>query len=166
MPAKARIEARPAQPYAGVRRTVPMAGIAGAVDAGFPLLFGWLAARSLAPAGAPFIRYRVVAMEAELELDLGVPLSAPVAGDDDVVTDELPAGPWAVLRHTGPYDGLMAANAEVQRWAADHGVTLATTIDPDGTERWPGRIEVYLTNPSEEPDPAKWEVDVAYLVAP
>jgi hypothetical protein len=26
-----------------------------------------------------------------------------------------------------------------------------------------GRAEHYLTNPSAEPDPAKWEVDVAYL---
>ena len=26
-----------------------------------------------------------------------------------------------------------------------------------------GRVERYLTNPAEEPDPAKWEVDVAYL---
>jgi hypothetical protein len=28
---------------------------------------------------------------------------------------------------------------------------------------WRSRAEHYLTDPSREPDPAKWEVDVAYL---
>lgn len=28
-------------------------------------------------------------------------------------------------------------------------------------ERRPGRAEHYLTDPSKEPDPAKWEVSVA-----
>jgi hypothetical protein len=27
------------------------------------------------------------------------------------------------------------------------------------------RAEHYLTNPAEEPDPANWEVDVAYLTS-
>jgi hypothetical protein len=35
---------------------------------------------------------------------------------------------------------------------------------PDGTA-WRCRAEHYLTDPSAEPDPAKWEVDVAYLAA-
>jgi hypothetical protein len=28
---------------------------------------------------------------------------------------------------------------------------------------WRGRVEHCLTNPATEPDPAKWEVDLAYL---
>jgi len=28
---------------------------------------------------------------------------------------------------------------------------------------WRGRVEHYLTDPSAEPDPAKWEVDIVYL---
>ena len=36
---------------------------------------------------------------------------------------------------------------------------------PDG-QAWRSRVEHYLTNPAEEPDPAKWEVDVAYLTKP
>lgn len=29
----------------------------------------------------------------------------------------------------------------------------------------PAQYEHYLTDPSKEPDPAKWEVDVAYLTS-
>ena len=31
---------------------------------------------------------------------------------------------------------------------------------------WRGRAEHYITDPSAEPDPGKWEVDVAYLASP
>ncbi len=67
-----------------------------------------------------------------------------------------------MLRHTGPYDGLIASNAALQEWAAEHGVALDSWDTPDGSA-WRDRVEHYLTNPAEESDPAKWEVDVAYL---
>jgi hypothetical protein len=35
--------------------------------------------------------------------------------------------------------------------------------DTDRGSAWRGRAEHYLTNPAEEPDASKWEVDVAYL---
>jgi len=64
------LQDRPAQHYAGIRTTVPMDGISGAVDEAFPELFGWLAGNGIAPAGAPFIRYLVIDMTAGLQLDL------------------------------------------------------------------------------------------------
>jgi hypothetical protein len=69
-----------------------------------------------------------------------------------------------VLRHTGPYDGLIASNAALQRWAGEHRVALDSWDTPDGAA-WRSRVEHYLTNPAAEPDTAKWEVDVAYLTA-
>ncbi len=32
----------------------------------------------------------------------------------------------------------------------------------DGQWRWAGRFEFYLTDPNEEPDPNKWEIDLAW----
>jgi hypothetical protein len=32
-------------------------------------------------------------------------------------------------------------------------------------EVWGGRVEFYITDPGEEPDPAKWETELAFLVA-
>ena len=156
------IEERAALHYAGIRMTVTMDGISGAVDEAFPELFGWLAGQGIAPGGAPFIRYLVIDMAAGLQLDLGVPVDAPVTASGRVQPGVLPAGRYAVLRHTGPYDGLIASNAALQRWAHSRGIEFDTWDTPDGSA-WRARAEHYLTDPSKEPDPAKWEVDVAYL---
>ena len=66
------------------------------------------------------------------------------------------------MRHTGPYDGLVASNAALQHWAQHEGITFDTWDTPEGTA-WRARAEHYLTNPAAEPDPAKWEVDVSDL---
>lgn len=158
------IQQRDAQPYVGIRVQVPMDGISVAVDQAFPALFGWLGQRGIAPAGAPFIRYHVIDMTSELDIEMGVPVAAPIAGDDTVTAGALPAGRYVVLRHVGHYDGLIDSNAELQRWAREQGVTLASTETPRG-DAFAGRFEQYLTNPAEEPDPSKFEVDVAYLTA-
>ena len=75
-----------------------------------------------------------------------------------------PGGRYVVLRHVGPYDGLVASNAALQRWAQQQGVGLDSWDTAEGTA-WRGRVEHYLTNPAAEPDPAKWETDVAYLAS-
>jgi effector-binding domain-containing protein len=158
-----RIAEHARQDYAGIRVTVPMEGISGAVDEAFPELFGWLAGQGISPGGPPFIRYLVIDMLRELRLDLAVPVGGPVAGSGRIRPGALPGGRYAVLRHTGPYDGLIASNAALQQWAARHGVEFDTRDTPEGTA-WAARVEHYLTDPSAEPDPSKWEVDVAYLI--
>lgn len=166
------LEQRPARYYAGIRVTVPADGIAGAVDHGFPEVLRWLAANGIAPAGPPFIRYLVIDMDSSLRIDLGVPVDEPIteavigptAANGRVRSGQLPAGRYAVLRHTGPYDRLAESNAALQKWAAEHGVTFDTWDTGDGSA-WRGRVEHYLTDPSAEPDPAKWETDVAYLTS-
>jgi effector-binding domain-containing protein len=156
-----RVEVRPARPYAGIVMHVTMDRLSGAVDEGFPELFEWLAERDLAVAGPPFIRYVVVDMASELEIELGVPADVPEASDR-VQRGILPAGRYVVLRHVGPYDGLAASNAALLEWAREHGVVL-DSWDTDRGSAWRSRVEHYLTNPAAEPDPAKWEVDIAYL---
>ena len=54
--------------------------------------------------------------------------------------------------------------AALQRWAQEQGVGLDSWDTAEGTA-WRGRVEHYLTNPAAEPDPAKWETDVAYLAS-
>jgi effector-binding domain-containing protein len=91
-----------------------------------------------------------------------VPTGAPVTASGRIQPGVLPEGRYAVLRHTGPYDGLIASNAALEEWAHEHEVEFDSWSTPDGTA-WRGRAEHYLTDPSREPDPAKWETDVAYL---
>jgi effector-binding domain-containing protein len=149
--------------YAAIASTVAMDGISSAVDDAFPELFGWLASHGITPAGPPLIRYLVIDMAGELQLELAVPVAAPVTASGRIRPGALPGGRYAVLRHTGPYDGLLASNAALQEWAHEHGIEFDTWDTPAGSA-WRGRAEHYLTDPSQEPDPAKWEVDVAYLI--
>jgi effector-binding domain-containing protein len=139
-----------------------MDGLSGAVDKAFPELFGWLAAQDIAAAGPPFIRYLVIDMAAELQIELAVPVSVDISGSERIQPGVLPAGRYVTLRHTGPYDGLIASNAALQQWAQQQEITFDSWDTPAGSV-WRGRAEHYLTNPAAEPDPAKWEVDVAYL---
>jgi len=156
------IQERAEQHYAGIPAQVTIDGIAQAIDSGFPELFGWLQEHGVAPAGPPFIRYLVIDMEAGLELELGVPVASAVQGSGRVRPGVIPAGTYATLRHVGPYDGLMASNAALLRWAQQQGIAL-DTWETDRGDAWRGRFEHYLTDPSAEPDPGKLETDVAFL---
>lgn len=162
MTSEPQVEQRAAQSYAGIPVRVTMDSFPQAIDAGYPERFGWLAARGGTPAGPPFIRYLVIDMAAELEVELAVPVAAAVTGSGRVRPGVRPAGRYVTLRHVGPYDGLVASNAALQQWARDQGIAL-DSWDTDRGSAWRGRVEHYLTDPSAEPDPASWEVDVAYL---
>lgn len=150
---------RDEQPYLAIATSVTMQGLAPAVDRYFPQLFGWLAAHGVEPAGPPFIRYLEIDMERELEIELGVPVSSATPVEDPVRAGVLPAGRWVTLLHVGPYDGLVAANARLQEWARREGI--GWEMSEEGV--WAGRAEHYLTDPSREPDPARWMTEVAYL---
>lgn len=143
----ATIEQRAAQPYVGLRATTTMADLPGVIDTGWPRVFGWLGEHGLAFAGSPFLRYLQVDMERGLVIDLGVPIEDDsVVPDGGLHVDALPAGRWVSVRHVGSYDGLIAANAQAQEWAAARG--LAFDVDD---ETWRGRVEHYVSDPREVP---------------
>ena len=79
-----------------------MDGLSGAVDSGFPELFGWLASNGIAPSGPPFIRYLVIDMAGELQIELGVPVGAPVTGSGRIQPGVLPAGATRCSGTPGP----------------------------------------------------------------
>ncbi len=95
-----------AKPYLGLRKTVTMATFASAIDLGFPELFEWLETHGVETIEAPFVRYYVVDIAAELEIELGVPVHSEVKSDDRVQHAQLPAGEYVTMLHVGPYDGL------------------------------------------------------------
>jgi effector-binding domain-containing protein len=127
-------------------------------------VFGWLQQRGIPPAGAPFFRYHVINMAAKLDVAAGVPVATAVAGDDHVQADVLPAGRYASLLYTGDYAGLMGANAALLAWVGDQGLVLDRWDTAQG-HAFGGRFETYFTDPSVEPDPGKWETEVAIRLA-
>jgi effector-binding domain-containing protein len=155
------ITARAAQPYVAVTEEVAADQLGPAIDRGFAEVFGWLGQHDgVAAAGPPFIRYVEVDMDVRLLVDLAVPVEGTPPPDQRVRAGVLPAGDYVTLLYRGHYDGLVAANGAVQEWAERRGVRWAM----DGPGTWRARIEQYVTDPRKEPDPDRWETEVAYLI--
>jgi effector-binding domain-containing protein len=157
------IEDRTALPYVGIRRTITMQTFAEVADR-LPELFGWLAARGIAPAGAPFFRYVVIDMERELEVEAGVPVAQPVEGEAEVLAGVLPAGRYAVTTHIGHPDELLAVTGAFLEEAGARGLRFDATETERGT-RWGCRLELLHTDPAEQPDMNKWETKLAFRLA-
>jgi effector-binding domain-containing protein len=130
----------------------------------FGEVFGWVGQRGLTQTGAPLIRYLVTDMERPLEIEVGVPVGAAVSGDARVKPGVLPAGRYATLVHTGPYDRVQHATGALLDWAAKNGIVWQMTTRGD-TDVWAARVEYYPTDPQQEPDPEKWVTELAFLVA-
>jgi effector-binding domain-containing protein len=157
------ITERAEQPYVAIRAHVTMAELSGLADR-FGEVFGWLGARGIAPAGAPFFRYNVIDMERQLEVEAGIPVPQVVDGDGPVMSGTLPAGRYATAIHAGPYDGLVPAVAALLAWAAQQDVQWDMTVADDG-EHWGSRLEIYLTDPSQLPDPSTWQTELVFRLA-
>ena len=85
-----------------------------------------------------------------------------MAGEGDVIGELMPAGQYAVILNTGPFDDLIPAHAALLDWGQAQGLTWQ--IDEDG-KTWGARVEHYITDPADEPDPRQWQTEVAFLVA-
>jgi effector-binding domain-containing protein len=155
---------RPAQQYVAIRAQVTMQTIGAVLPPLHPQVFAWLGSRSIPPAGPPFWKYNVIDMDRGLEVEVAVPVAAPVDGDDGVLAGVLPAGRYATLRYTGHPDGLADATATLRDWASREGLTWDMTNTPAG-ERWAARLEIYETNPADEPDMTKWTTQLAFRLA-
>lgn len=127
-------------------------------------VFGWLGARGIAPAGPPFLKYNVIDMARQLEIEAGVPVAALVDGDDTVFSAVLPKGRYATLIHAGHPAGLYDATARLLEWASEQGLAFDMS-ERDGSEQWAGRLEIYFTDPSQEPDMDRWETQLAFKLA-
>jgi effector-binding domain-containing protein len=163
MSAAPEIVTRAEQPYVAIRGHVSMAEI-GAFAVRTPEVYAWLGTHGVAPAGPPFLKYNVIDMMRQLEIDNGVPVAAPVDGDVDVIAGVVPAGRYATVTHVGHPSELMGATKALLDWAAGQGLTWDMSPGETG-ERWGGRLEIYLTDPRQEPDMSKWVTQLAFRLA-
>lgn len=94
-------------------------------------------------------------------MEAGVPVPTAAEGDDRVIAGVLPAGRYTTAVHTGHYDGLIGAVDNLLQWADSQGLEWDKSSADDG-EHWGGRLEIYLTDPTQQPDPAKWQTQLAF----
>ena len=156
------VQERAEQPYVGITASVTMGDFSPLTDR-LPGIFGRLAEQGVEPAGPPFFRYRVIDMERELVIEGGVPVAVPVTVDG-LSADVLPAGRYAVTTFTGHPDRLITVTADLLSWADDRGLTFEQHTEPQG-HVWACRLEIYETDPADEPDMDRWTTTLAFKLA-
>lgn len=153
-----KLEQRNEQHYIGIRTKAAIPELPTVIPQLHSEARAWLDTQGLAPAGPPFIRYYTTDMATKLDIELGWPTAQAVSGDGHINAGVLPAGRYVVLLYTGPYDQLVSVTTGLLAWAEANGVVWKM----DG-EEWGARVEWYLKDPGDEPNPEKWETELAFL---
>ena len=154
---------RAAQSYVGRRESITMTEFARVADH-LPRMFGDLGERGVKLAGAPFFRYRLIDMSAELVVEAGIPVHGEVEVEEPSFTDTLPAGRYATLVHVGHPDELVAVTAKMLDWAQREGHVWDMSPTLEG-ELWGCRLEILNSDPAVQPDMHKWETVLLFKLA-
>jgi hypothetical protein len=156
------VQNRTDQPSVGISVSLTMDDFSPVIDR-MPEVFARLGEQGIEPAGPPFWRYKVIDMERELVVEAGVPVAEPVTVDG-LDADVLPAGRYVQTTFTGHPDQLINVTADLLRWADDRGLTFDQHAGPQG-EVWGCRLEIYETDPDDEPDMNRWVTTLAFRLA-
>jgi effector-binding domain-containing protein len=97
-------------------------------------------------------------------MQVGAPVSSPVAGEGDIRPGVLPAGRYAKVAHVGHPKELMGVTKALLEWAGDQGLRFDVTPTANG-EEWACRLEVYHTDPTDIPDMSRWHTDLLFRLA-
>jgi effector-binding domain-containing protein len=151
------------QTYVGMRRSITMDTFNEVTDR-IPELLGWLDEKRTAPSGPPFLKFNVIDMERELEVEAGVPVDDPIFDEDPVFVGVLPAGRYVSYTHRGHPDGLVPVTRDVLAWADREGLTWDMTDVPEG-QKWGCRLISSLTDPAIEPDMNNWDSELLFRLA-
>ncbi|MEX8502145.1 MAG: GyrI-like domain-containing protein [Leptothrix ochracea] len=115
---------------------------------GMAELIATLKAQSITPAGPLFVRHLRITAEL-FDLQISIPVTAPIAAEGRVEPGLLPATTVARTIYRGPYEGLATAWIALRSWALAQGHTL-------GTDLW----EIYLTGPNTSSNPEDWRTEL------
>lgn len=142
------------QPTAVIRTTAEPATLTQTFDDVFTTTWAAVEQSGRTAVGAPFARWFSFTADA-MEVEGGIPVDAPFTSTGRVVASSLPGGEAASLDHVGDYENLAAAHSALNQWLVDESRQAAGPV-------W----EVYWTDPSTEPDSAKWRTELIVPLAP
>ena len=118
---KIRVETRPAQLLATVRRTATLPELKKVVPEACGLVWKTLKDEQVTGAG------RLVALywDSVMNLEVGVEVDQPYTGQGEVRASSTPAGTVVVLDHLGPYEGLAEAHQLLRDFCKENGHEIA-----------------------------------------
>lgn len=146
---------RPERPYAYIGFTITMNQMQKPAKEGFPALFAHLGQQAIRPVGAAFYNYRRIDMANTLDVEAGVAVARGGTDSDDVSFGMLPAGRYLTVTWHGHPDKLHDVTALLIGWVKERGHLLDVAERADG-DHFACRLEIYESDPEEEPDMDKW----------
>lgn len=154
---------RPERHYAGILVQTSMAEMGMNCVKAMHELEEWIAQAGVEVDGPPFWRYAVINMEGVMHVEVGYAVSAPVTASGRVRAGILPAGQYLTSLYTGPWegDGLYHATGALLAWGDQNHVEWDRWESAEG-DTWAARLEWYMTDPDDEPDPRKYVTELAF----
>ncbi len=136
--------------YAGIKKTTQWENIGNEMGELYPKINAFIQKNVLSASGMPFTIYHSI-NEGEIVFECGIPVNKAFPSSADIDCGKRVAGKYAFGVHTGNYETLETTHSAIQEWIAAHGFSITG-----------GPIEVYVTDPEEEPDPGKWVTNIYY----
>ncbi|WP_162247373.1 GyrI-like domain-containing protein [Devosia sp. Root635] len=128
---------------------------------GFPAIFALLAEQGIEPVGAAFYNYRRIDMADTLDVEAGVPVARSGRDSGDIRFGTLPGGRFVTLAWHGHPDKLEPVTGMLIGWLQLTQQPLDMDEKADG-DHFACRLEIYETDPAEEPDMDKWVTELAF----
>lgn len=141
--------------YAYITFTVTMKQMQKPASEGFPALFAHLGQQGIQPIGAAFYNYRRIDMANTLDVEAGVAVARSGPDSGNVKFGALPAGRYLTVTWHGHPDRLYDVTALLIGWAKERGHLLDVEETANG-DLFACRLEIYESDPDEEPDMNKW----------
>ncbi len=145
----------------GIRTIAPVRGLFAVRDALLTELRRWVQTQGITDEGPYFLRYHVIDMHHQMNIEVGYVISQQLPGDDRVIPGSLPAGTYASLIYSRY---AMRGNKTLLAWAKTHGLRWDRWDDP-AEEAFRCRYEAYLTDDRTEPRKSAWQVELAIKLA-
>ncbi len=120
-----------------IRESHPIEELPTFFTGAFPELAAFMQARGATPAGPPFARYFDVG-EDGADVEVVIPVAAPVEGEGRIHPVHLPAGRAVQSLHAGPYEAIMPVYHSIEQWLEENHKAPADAIR-----------EVYVHGPDE-----------------
>ncbi len=152
-----RVEHREARPYVGIRFKAPYSGMFAEVTALLKELRVWVKQRGLSEQGPYFLRFHVIDMRGDMDLEVGYMTGSEQSGDHRVKSGSLPAGRYASLIYRGK---ALASNKALLEWIRTNDLPLDRRDVPEG-DAFECRYEAYLTDYRVESRKLLWDIDLA-----
>ena len=147
--------------YVGIRIQTPMSGMSKQISKLFKELNSWISKNEIKQVGPPFLRYHVIDMKGEMDIEACIPVKKGTLGTANIKPDILPSGKYAHLIYSG--SGILGNKALIE-WIGIKGLHFDRWNSAKG-DNFRSRYETYLTDPKIQPLKTKWEIEVAIKLA-